>query len=303
MQAISGVYVLGVMAAIATAVLFASTNVVYKKLGDRITTLEIVATRTFVSLPLAVILVLPPFNPDGIFLTVDGFIILALSMIIGLVIGDFLYFESQERIGVSRAFPIAASYPLLVYLLAAMFLEEPVYPSRVVGAIMVVVGVGLITHDQNVQAKNSLDEDRRKIIIGVAFALITFFAWAISDLTLQVGLQDIDPLDANFVRMLVATFIFLPVIPKSGGESQLRTDRRLLAIVLLTGFVGFGITLVLFTFAVAYIGATVNSVILAASPLVGTPLSIAVLDEEAPKLIIAGTLLAVFGVALVVLVF
>jgi drug/metabolite transporter (DMT)-like permease len=302
-QAISGVYVLGVLAAIATAVLFASTNVVYKKLGDRITTLEIVATRTFVSLPLAIILVLPLFNPDGIFLTFDGVIILAISMIIGLVIGDFLYFESQERIGVSRAFPIAASYPLLVYLLAAMFLEEPVYPIRVLGAIMVVVGVGLITHDQNIQAKNTLGEDRRKIIIGVAFALITFVAWAISDLTLQVGLQDIDPLDANFVRIIVATLIFLPAIPKSSGKSQLRTDRRLLAIVLLTGFVGFGITLVLFTFAVAYIGATVNSVILAASPLVGTPLSIAFLDEEAPKLIVAGTILAVLGVALVVLIF
>lgn len=303
MQAISGVYVLGVLASIATSILFASTNVVYKKLGDRITTLEIVATRTFVSLPLAVILVLPPFNPDGIFLTVEGVVILAISMIIGLVIGDFLYFESQERIGVSRAFPIAASYPLLVYLLAALFLAEPVYPLRVFGAIMVVVGVGLITHDQNIQAKNSLDEDKRNIIIGVLFALITFVAWALSDLTLQVGLQDIDPLDANFVRIIVATVIFLPAVSKSGGKSQLRTDRKLLAIVLLTGFVGFGVTLVLFTFAVAYIRATVNSVILAAAPLVGTPLSIAVLDEEAPKLIVAGTVLAVLGVSLVVIAF
>lgn len=296
-------YVLGVLASIATSILFASTNVVYKKLGDRITTLEIVATRTFVSLPLAVILVLPPFNPDGIFLTVEGVVILAISMIIGLVIGDFLYFESQERIGVSRAFPIAASYPLLVYLLAALFLAEPVYPLRVIGAIMVVVGVGLITHDQNIKAKNSLDEDKRKIIIGVLFALITFVAWALSDLTLQVGLQDIDPLDANFVRIIVATFIFLPAVSKSGGKSQLRTDRKLLAIVLLTGFVGFGVTLVLFTFAVSYIRATVNSVILAAGPLVGTPISIAVLHEEAPKLIVAGTVLAVLGVALVVIVF
>jgi drug/metabolite transporter (DMT)-like permease len=73
--------------------------------------------------------------------------------------------------------------------------------------------------------------------------------------------------------------------------------------MLLTGFIGFSVTLVLFTFAVAYVGATVNSVILAAAPLVGTPISIAVLDEEAPRLIVAGTILAVLGVALVVLVF
>jgi len=54
---------------------------------------------------------------------------------------------------------------------------------------------------------------------------------------------------------------------------------------------------------VDFIGATVNSVILAAAPLVGTPISIAVLDEKAPRLIVAGTILAVLGVALVVLVF
>ena len=234
-QAISGIYILGVLASIATAVLFASTNVVYKKLGDRITTLEIVITRTLVSIPLAIVLVLPPFNPDGINLTPTGVGFLAISMIIGLVIGDFLYFESQEKIGVSRAFPIAASYPLLVYFLAALFLEEPVYLSRIIGAVMVIVGVGLITHDQNIQAKNSLDEDRRKIILGVAFALITFVAWALSDLTLQVGLREIDPLDANFVRILVGTVIFLPVIPRTSGKSQLRSDRKLLAIMPASG--------------------------------------------------------------------
>ncbi|TFG06737.1 EamA family transporter [Candidatus Thorarchaeota archaeon] len=302
MQAAGGVYILGVVASITTAALFAATNVVYKKLGDRIAPLEIVITRSLVSLPLAIILVLPPFNPDGISLTLDGFLFLAFSMVIGLVIGDLLYFESQERIGVSRAFPISASYPLLVYLLAALFLNEPVIPTRVLGAIMVILGVGLITRDQHKQAKNSI-EDREKIIVGVACALITFVAWALSDLTLQVGLVDVDPLDANFIRIIVGTIVFLPLVPYSGRKSVLRTDRKLLGIVLATGFIGFSVTLVLFTFAVAYIGATVNSVILAASPLVSTPISIAILDEKATGHVILGTILAFLGVALVVLVF
>ncbi|NHJ14132.1 MAG: EamA family transporter [Candidatus Thorarchaeota archaeon] len=302
MQTTTAIYILGVLASISTAALFAATNVVYKKLGDRISPLEIVITRSLISLPLAVVLILPPFNPDGINLTLDGFLFLAFSMVIGLVIGDLLYFESQERIGVSRAFPISASYPLLVYLLAALFLNEPVIPTRVLGAIMVILGVGLITRDQHKQAKNSI-EDREKIIIGVVLALITFVAWALSDVTLQVGLVDIDPLDANFIRIIIGVVVFLPAMPHSGRDSALRTDRKLLGIVLLTGFIGFGVTLVLFTYAVAFIGATVNSVILAASPLVSTPISIAVLDEKATGHAMAGTILAFLGVILVVLVF
>ena len=93
MQADTGVYILGVLLSITTAALFAATNVVYKKLGDRIAPLEIVITRSLISLPLAVVLVLPPFNPDGISLTLDGFLFLAFSMVIGLVIGDLLYFD------------------------------------------------------------------------------------------------------------------------------------------------------------------------------------------------------------------
>jgi drug/metabolite transporter (DMT)-like permease len=302
LQTITGVYILGVLASISTAALFAATNVVYKKLGDRISPLEIVITRSLVSLPLAIVLVLPPFNPDGISISPEGFLFLAFSMVIGLVIGDLLYFESQERIGVSRAFPISASYPLLVYLLAALFLDEPVLPTRVLGAIMVIVGVGLITRDQHKQAKNSI-EDREKIIIGVVFALITFVAWALSDVTLQVGLVDIDPLDANFIRIIIGVVVFLPAMPHAGRDSVLRTDRKLLGIVLLTGFIGFGVTLVLFTYAVAYIGATVNSVILAASPLVSTPIAIAVLNEKATGHVIIGTILAFLGVTLVVLIF
>ncbi|NHI84032.1 MAG: EamA family transporter [Candidatus Thorarchaeota archaeon] len=302
MQTATGVYILGVLASIITAALFAATNVVYKKLGDRITPLEIVITRSLISLPLAIVLVLPPFNPDGISLTLDGFLFLTFSMVIGLVIGDLLYFESQERIGVSRAFPISASYPLLVYLLAALFLNEPVIPTRVLGAIMVVVGIGLITRDQHKQARNST-EDQEKIIIGVGLALVTFVAWALSDLTLQVGLIDVDPLDANFIRIIIGVIVFLPLVPYSGKKSAIRTDRKLLGIVLATGFVGFSVTLVLLTFAVAYIGATVNSVILAASPLVSTPISIVILDEKATGQVIVGTILAFLGVALVVLVF
>ena len=118
MQQIPADYFIGIMASVGTAALFAISSVFIRKIDDRVSTLEIVATRVWISLPLAALFLLPPFNPNGFVMTIDALIIHAFSMFVGMVIGDALYFASQSRIGVSRSLPIASSYPLMVYILA-----------------------------------------------------------------------------------------------------------------------------------------------------------------------------------------
>ncbi|MGY5874147.1 MAG: DMT family transporter [Candidatus Thorarchaeota archaeon] len=302
MQSIPANYLIGIIASLGTAVLFAITNVFYKKLDDRVSTLEIVATRAWVSLPFAAIFVLPLFNADGFVMTTEALLIHAFSMFVGIVIGDVLYFMSQSRIGVSRALPITASYPLMVYILAAVFVDELVLPSRVLGIFMVVGGVGLIAYDQNRQSQDVIDTDRRNILLGFAFALLTIVAWALSDVALQVGLVDIDPLDANFVRMALGSTFLLPALPYSKKRGTSLRNPKLLSTMLLLGILGYGLPMLLMTYAVDIVGATVNSVMLAAAPLIGAPMSIFYLKEKATISVVIGTLLAFVGVVLVILV-
>jgi len=60
--------------------------------------------------------------------------------------------------------------------------------------------------------------------------------------------------------------------------------------------------MLLMTFAVDIVGATVNSVMLAAAPLIGAPMSIFYLKERVTMSVVIGTLLAFFGVILVILI-
>jgi drug/metabolite transporter (DMT)-like permease len=62
-----------------------------------------------------------------------------------------------------------------------------------------------------------------------------------------------------------------------------------------------GFSLLFGTFSVKYIGATVNSILLAAGPLFTTPISIVYLKEEVPLSLAAGTLFTILGVILVIL--
>lgn len=297
----STTYLIGVVAAVVAAFLFAATNVIYKKLDKKVSVLEIVATRMWVSLPLATILILPSFYQNGVELASTAVFVLFISVLTGMVIGDGCYFLSQVKIGVTKAYPIAMSYPLLVYMLAAIFLEEAVIISRILGAVMVVLGVSLVARIQERDVHSASENKSQIPLYGFILIMITIIAWAISDLTLQVGLGDVDPLGANFVRISFGSAILLPVGPYSMKRGSFLTDKRLLGIVIGTGLIGFTLPILLMTFSVDFIGATVTAIIMAASPMFGTPLAVIYLKERVTRSIGVGTLLIFIGVLLVVL--
>jgi len=292
-------YAIGIITALLAALLFAITNIVYKRFDQDISVVEIVATRMWIGFPIALLLILPPFNTDGVNVTLEGFLILTFSMVVGALLGDSCYFVSQSMIGVSKAYPIVMSYPLAVYTLAAVYLSEPVIISRLLGALLIIAGIALIAQD-NQEEINGKEPAPRVLLVGLFFAVLTIVFWALSDFTLQIGLIDVDPLDANFVRFAMGSFLLLPVAPFSRTRKGRLGDRRLLTIVLLTGVIGFGIPILLMTYSVSYIGATVMSIIMAASPLFGTPLSIIYLKEKVTRLVGFGTILIFVGIILVI---
>ena len=301
LQAGTESYVIGISTALLAALLFAITNIIYKRFDREISIFEIVATRMWIGFPLALLLILPPFNPDGVRVTFDGILILTFSMATGALLGDGCYFASQSMIGVSKAYPIVMSYPLGVYALAAIYLSEPVIVSRLLGAVLIIVGITLIAQDPQEKGTNEEEESNPRILlIGLVFASLTILFWALSDFSLQVGLIDVDPLDANFVRFALGSLLLLPVAPFSRTRNGRLADPKFLTLILLTGIVGFGVPILLMTYSVSYIGATVMSIIMAASPLFGTPLSILYLKEKVTRLIGLGTIIIFIGIILVI---
>ena len=116
MQLILEPYVLGVISALIVTLTFAVSNILYKKMSEDISVMDIMFTRMWVSLPVAYLFAVISSGSFTFTVPTAALFPLIFSMIIGLVIGDAMYFVSQERIGVSRAFPITMSYPLLVFI-------------------------------------------------------------------------------------------------------------------------------------------------------------------------------------------
>jgi drug/metabolite transporter (DMT)-like permease len=297
-------YVLGVFSALLATVFFGATNIVYLRMSKDIGVLDIMFTRIWVSLPLAFVFAVGTTGTMDFAIPSEAMVPLAFSMIIGIMVGDGMYFLSQARIGVSRAFPIAMSYPLLVYLLTALFLEEPVFVQRIAGAIIAVIGVSLIARAGQTENLNNGSQWKEKDIrIGFALAIFTALSWALSDVVFQVGLISVGAAESNFFRLLVASVVLIPVFMVSLRGGRKLPTRRITGMALITGFIGVGLSLIAYSYAVKYIGATITAIVVASAPVFTAPLSALYLGEVVNRRVAIGTILTVIGVFLVVIIF
>ena len=294
-------YIIGILSALAATILFAVTNVIYRKIDSEISILNIAISRIWVSLPLAYVFAVAVVDTPNVIVPLEAMFPLAISMIIGIIVGDTMYFLSQERIGVARAFPITMSYPLVVYLLAAIFLEEPVIMQRIVGAIGVVIGVILIARSkESEESENFQRWSRKDRRIGVLLAFLTIITWAASDVIFQFGLISAGAAEANYFRMLVASIIFIPIFFVSLKRGNRMPAQRILVIALITGIFGMGFSLIAFSYAVKLVGATITSVLIASAPMITAPLAVVYLREDVNRFVIIGTMLTIVGIILVV---
>ena len=70
---------------------------------------------------------------------------LVAGVVVNPVLGQLALFKALKFGEASRVVPIAASYPLVTVILAALFLGEKLTAPKVAGVLCIVVGVGLVT--------------------------------------------------------------------------------------------------------------------------------------------------------------
>jgi len=227
-------------------------------------------------------------------------VLLALSVGIGLAVGDTLYLRSLAQIGVARAVPLSNVYPLFTMFIAMTLLGERLTWLNVLGVLVLVSAVYFLAFPAGAPssaAASLLDSRSAK---GMLTCIAAALCWAIGTSIVKVALQDVDFLVANTLRLPMATlFVFLWASSSAGTESLRKAGRRSLGIVALTGFFGTGLGSTLFLVGVQFAGAAKAAPLSALSPLFAAPLSVLFLGERLNARIIMGTALSLAGVWLV----
>ena len=74
-----------------------------------------------------------------------AYLFLAISGLLGSVVGQVAYFVAIKHAPVGQVVPITATYPVVAFLLAILVLREAPSLPRLAGVVLVVVGLMLVS--------------------------------------------------------------------------------------------------------------------------------------------------------------
>ena len=223
----------------------------------------------------------------------------ALSGAVGLCLGDTMYMISLSLIGVSRAVPVTCTYPLFTMLYAAVFLNEQITIFLLFGALLIVVGIQLISQEKT--RSNSLK--RSEVFRGVIIALATAMVWGVSISMMDHALKFSEQatLDVaftiNVVRMLATALLLLTLSPLVDRKFRFtRLKIKTWIILALGGIVALVLGWTLLALSLLHIQASRAVPISSVSPLFATFLGAAFLKEKATLRVFVGSIIIVLGI-------
>jgi DME family drug/metabolite transporter len=287
--------ILGIILGLTSAFIWATTSLAIKAQADRINPLSFNAFRMVVA-TIFTFALLPFFGGTQAISQVpsNAVIMLAISSIIGIAIGDMLYFWALNHIGAARALPLSGTYPLFTWALAVPLLGEPITTSAMIGTALVILGVYLLAPGNGSTISADARTQRLATLVAIAAAIL----WAIATTLLKIGVQESPHvIIVNAIRLPVAAVSSVLVAHWYGGARVWSGyTRKNLPRLLTLALYSTGIGMIVWTLTVDYAGAARAALLNTAAPLIGVPLSVVFLHERVTPKVAAGALLAVCGV-------
>jgi drug/metabolite transporter (DMT)-like permease len=282
----------GALCALGSALSWSVTSLMVSALAPGIGSFTINAARTTLTSAIIVGWMLVVGGLESILtLSLGNLALLAVSIVFAIAIGDTIFFESAQRLGLGRAMTISMSYPVVAASLAALLLGERLTAPIVVGGLLTLAGLVLI-----VMARVE-PPGQPRAWRGVVEALLAALAWGVSVVALRVPLDEIDPVSAQAIRLPVgAAMLWVTPWALRGLPGLLRGGWplfvRLVALAALTA-----VSSVMYGASVKYAGVAVATVLSSTAPLFAVPLGVVFLGERLPTLALLGVAVTVAGIA------
>jgi drug/metabolite transporter (DMT)-like permease len=228
---------------------------------------------------------------------------LALSGIIGLVLGDSFLFKSFEYIGARLTMLIASVAPAISALLAYFLLGEVLSWLGVIGMFVTLFGVSIVV----LERRDSLGHSQRHFGVGILCALLASVGQGVGLVIAKMAFLEgaINGFVASLVRIATAVVVILPVAKLAGRyENTFKVylnDRKSMGLTLLGAFLGpyLGVTLSLV--AISYTKVGIAATLMATVPIMMLPLIKYIQKEVLSWRAIVGAFVAVGGVAILFL--
>jgi drug/metabolite transporter (DMT)-like permease len=294
---------LGEIAALATAVFFALTALIFTSTGRSVGSQVTNRMRLLFALAYLIVLNLIVFHePLPFSANSSRWLWLSLSGIIGLSLGDAFLFQSFVWVGARLGSLLLSLAPIFGSIIAWVFFGETLSFWQITGIILTLAGIAWVVASHEEPPDTPHGHTRRGVIFGVLAALCQAVGLVLS----KQGMSgNFSPFQANAIRMLAAV-LFIWIWAAFSGQAGSTINRlhgkpRVLGLLALGAFIGpvLGVTSSLV--AIQYVEIGIASTLIALTPVIVLPISYFVFREKVGWQAIVGTLLAIIGVAILFL--
>jgi drug/metabolite transporter (DMT)-like permease len=266
----------GELAALISALIWAITSSSYGALGRRMPPMVLNLTKNsvaiaFLTLTLLLQVTPPPLPP------LHTTFLLGLSGIIGIGIGDSVFFTAINQLGARRALLLESLAPVFAALSARLWLDEALTTKAWLGILLTVAGVTWVILERvpDRDGKPSVHLPLHSIAIGILAALCQAGGAVLSRAAL-VEQTSVTPLASALIRLAAGGLsLGLWLLWQSATRRSLQPLRspRFLLILCLTAFFGTYIGIWLQQVALQLTAAGIAQALGATSPLFALPVA------------------------------
>ena len=290
----------GELAALATAVCWSFTAIFFSYSGRRIGSDVVNRSRllfAMVFLTAAHLALEGTLFPTGVEPFRWGW--LAVSSLLGLVLGDAFLFRAYVLIGPRLAMLLMSTVPIFSALFGWLLFGEAVTGLELGGIVLAVGGVAWVVTEGQTDPRLA---DRRVYRRGLLFGLLGALGQVANLVTARYALVgDFPALSATIIRIAIgAVIVWLIAALRGQAGHTVRQwgDRRALRAIVAASFVGpfLGIWLSLIAVQNARLG--IASTLMALPPVILIPLEYALFRQRVSPRGLVGTVIALGGVAL-----
>jgi len=232
---------------------------------------------------------------------------LGASGVVGLAIGDLFLFQSYVTIGPRLGLLFLSLSPAMASILAWLILGEGLSPGNILGILLTLAGIVWVVWESNSNHDSRADHPQQSLqkvsLKGIIAGLIAATGQALGVVLAKPGLaNNFSPISGNVIRMSSA-FLALWLVTIFQGQvisTVQQASHQKTGLLYILGGAIFGplVGVSLSLFAVQKTNIGIASTLIALPPIFLLPVSYFVYKERISWQAVAGTIIAILGVAL-----
>lgn len=282
------------------ALLWASATILFRVAVKGIPALEMGLFKNTFALILFVVtwLAFPDLDSQGA-LTGKDILILVISGMMGIAVGDTLFLYSLKILGAGRNAILTCLFSPFVILLSFLFLEERISAMQLLGIFVILIGIILAVYRKPQSSISNND-----LLKGTVIGVIGVFFMAIGMVSTKPFLSDASPVAVSCIRLVGATIgvlLFTIVSGRVYRSIQIFLGPLPWKTMIIGAFVGSYLALFAWIIGFKYTSVSVASILNQTSVFFTLILAAFFLKERLSTLKITGAILGFLGVTLIII--